>query len=175
MRGVATRERIERFLEALGRRATRPVTVYLVGGSSAVLEGWRDATIDIDLKLVPDAIELLRAIRDLKDELSINVELASPDLFIPVPPGWESRSPAYRRVGKLDVRHFDFCAQALAKIERGHVRDLADVDAMIERGLVTRRAIAAAFALVEPELVRFPGVDAADFAARIADVVGREA
>lgn len=73
---------------------------------------------------------MLRAIPLLKERLQLNVELASPDQFIPVAPGWEDRSPLITKIGRVTFRHYDFCAEALAKIERGHGRDLADVDAM---------------------------------------------
>jgi len=91
-----------------------------------VLLGWRQSTIDIDLKLVPDSGALLRAVPVLKEELEVSVELASPNLFIPVPPGWEDRSPWEATEGMLTVRHFDLTAQAVAKLERGHARDLDD-------------------------------------------------
>ena len=57
-----------------------------------MLLGWRESTIDVDLKLVPEASEILKALPDLKEQLQINVELASPDDFIPALPGWEERS-----------------------------------------------------------------------------------
>mgnify|MGYP001574968103 FL=1 len=106
---------------------------------------------------------MLRAIPALKERLHINVELASPDQFIPVPPGWEGRSPVVRQIGRVTVRHYDFCAQALAKLERGHTRDLADVDAMLARGLISGADVRAMFARMEPELYRFPAIDPATF------------
>jgi hypothetical protein len=81
VRRLATAERIRAFLDRLGRRATMPATVYLTGGATAVLIGWRDATIDIDLKLVPDRDELLRLLPVLKEELEVNVEAVEPYLF----------------------------------------------------------------------------------------------
>ena len=48
-----------------GRSAGRPKTegrVYLTGGATAVLHGWRESTIDIDIKVVPDSDDLLREI-----------------------------------------------------------------------------------------------------------------
>jgi hypothetical protein len=74
-------------------------------------------------KLIPDSDELLRAIPRLKEELSLNVELAAPSDFIPVPDGWEERSPLIRREGKVSFHHFDPVAQALSKAERGHEQD----------------------------------------------------
>jgi hypothetical protein len=163
MRQVTTATRLREFLTWLGRSVRTPGTVYLVGGATAVLEGWRDSTVDIDLKLVPESSDILRAIADLKVRLDINVELASPDLFIPVAPQWMERSPWVGRFGVLDVRHFDFVAQALAKVERGHDRDVGDVRAMLAIGLVTPAELRSTFALIEPELYRFPALDARSF------------
>lgn len=55
MRWLATAGRIRTFLSRLGAAAQEPTTAYLTGGSTAVLLGWRESTIDIDLKLVPDS------------------------------------------------------------------------------------------------------------------------
>jgi hypothetical protein len=106
---------------------------------------------------------LLRAIPALKERLSINIELASPDQFIPVPEGWEDRSPFVARMEHLTIRHYDLVAQALAKIERGHARDVADVRAMLERGLISESEVRKQFAHIEPELYRYPAVDPATF------------
>lgn len=150
-------------MSALAREATADTDVFLVGGTSAVLVGWRSATIDVDLVMRPESDAMLRAIPLLKERLRLNVELASPDQFIPVPPGWEQRSPIISRIGRVTYRHYDFCAQALAKIERGHARDLADVDAMLARGLISGANVRDQFARIEPELYRFPAIDPASF------------
>jgi hypothetical protein len=171
VRRLATGERIRAFLDRLGQRTTEPATVYLTGGATAVVMGWRDATIDIHLKLVPDRDELLRLIPRLKEELEINVELASPDMFIPVRHGWEDRSPWESTVGRIVVRHFDMYAQALAKIERGHSRDLSDVAEMLRRGLVTPSRLMAYFEAVEPYLFRYPAVDPISLRRRVEDRV----
>lgn len=167
MREIADRARIDAFLSALARAATGDVHVFLVGGTSAVLIGWRATTIDIDLVMRPESDEMLRAIPELKERLRVNVELASPDQFIPVPPGWESRSPVISRIGRVTIHHYDFIAQALAKIERGHARDLADVEAMRAHGLIDAAQVHAQFALMEPELYRFPSIDPSSFRAAV--------
>jgi len=46
-------DRIRRFLEALGRAAEGPGRVFLTGGSTAILQGWRGTTKDIDLGSQP--------------------------------------------------------------------------------------------------------------------------
>lgn len=142
----------------LARAARREAKVYFTGGTTAVLEGWRASTIDIDLVIVPDT-ELLRALPALKEQLQVNVELASPAHFIPVVEGWEHRSPFIARHGLLSFHHFELIAQALAKLERGHVQDLADVGEMLARGLVTGPALRDYLRRVEPELYRYPAID----------------
>jgi hypothetical protein len=163
MRSLADAERIQRFITELGREARSAGRAYLTGGASAVLMGWRDSTIDVDLKLVPDSDELLRAIPSLKERLKVNVELASPPDFIPVPPGWEDRGVFIRQAGPLSFFHFDPYAQALAKLERGHRQDLADVEAMLSHGLIDRVKTLAYFDRIQPELYRFPAIDPPTF------------
>ena len=163
MRALADTARIEKFMQALGREADRPARVYFTGGATAVLHGWRQSTIDIDVKMVPDVDRLFRAIPELKERLQINVELASPDDFIPVREGWEDRSPFIAREGLVDFHHYDLYAQALSKIERGHAQDLGDVQEMFARGLVEAGKLLEYFAAIEPRLYRYPAIDAPAF------------
>ena len=159
----AERERIQRLMEAFGRAVSAPVRIYFVGGTTAVLVGWRESTINVDFVMRPDNDALLRAIPELKEKLEINVELASPLEFIPVPTGWEERGTFIAQVDRVTVFHFDLYAQALAKVERGHEQDLADVRAMLERKLVEPARALEHFARIEPQLYRFPAIDPARF------------
>jgi hypothetical protein len=163
MRPLADSDRIHTFMRALGREERDEATAYLAGGATAVLLGWRATTIDVDLKLVPESDSLLRALARLKNELRINVELASPADFIPLPSGWEERSAPIDRQGRVTYRHFDLYSQALAKLERGHARDLDDVRAMLERGLVEPERLRVCFDEIEANLYRFPAIDALSF------------
>jgi hypothetical protein len=163
MRELADSSRIERFMRELGRAAGVESRVYLTGGATAVLYGWRDTTIDVDIKLIPDRDEILREIPRLKEALNLNVELAAPSDFIPLPAGWEDRSPLIRRVGKLSFHHFDPVAQALSKVERGHEQDIHDVREMIVAGLVNPAEALIQFKAIEPELYRFPAIDPVSF------------
>lgn len=172
MRALADRERIQRLMEAFGRAARGDVRVYLVGGATAVLLGWRATTIDVDLVMRPEDDTLLRAIPQLKEALQLNVELASPLDFIPVPPGWEDRGNFVAQTGRVGFFHFDLYAQALAKVERGHRQDLADVHEMVGRGLIDRGRALEYFARVEPELYRFPAIDAPTFRRAVEEAFG---
>ena len=65
--------------------------------------------------------------------------------------------------GPVDFFHYDFYAQALSKIERGHAQDRADVRAMLERGLIDSGTAKAFFDRIEPELYRYPAIDPQTF------------
>lgn len=147
----------------LAAHASAEARIYFAGGVSALLMQWRASTIDIDLKIVPEQDSLFRALPELKESLEINVELASPDQFIPAVPGWEERSPLILREGRLSFHHYDFYSQALAKIERGHSRDVTDVAAMIELGLIDRQAVLDFLRQIEPFLYRYPAIDPQSF------------
>jgi hypothetical protein len=151
----------------LGRRVPGPARIYLTGGSTAVLEGWRGTTIDLDMKAVPEPSGLFEAIAALKESIDINVELASPDDFIPALPGWQERSPFIAQYGAVAFHHYDPYSQALAKIERRHARDVRDVEAMLARGMVERERLWELFQAIEPGLNRFPSIEPADFRAAV--------
>lgn len=171
MRPDVDASRIQEFMRSLGRGASAAGRVYLVGGGTAVLHGWRRTTADLDLKCVSE-IDLGPALSNLKSQLNINIELASPDQFIPPLPDWEARSPFIQREGRVDFFHFDLYSQALAKIERSFDRDLADVDAMLAAGLVVRVRLLELFLAIQPELTRYPSLDPASFEAAVRRVVG---
>jgi hypothetical protein len=175
MRALADARRVERFIEALGHAARSPARVYLTGGATAVLEGWRDTTVDVDLKLIPDTDEILRAIPRLKEEIGINVELASPDQFIPELPGWRERSRFIRQVRQLSFFHYDFYAQALSKLERGHDKDLLDAGSMVRAGRIEPAELLRLFAEIEPRLFRYPAIDPATFRRVVEEFVDRAA
>ena len=167
MRRRADAAAVRRLLAELGRLAREPATVYLVGGSTAVVEGWRTTTVDVDLRIEHDSDDLLHRISELKDRLEINIELASPLDFLPEPAGWRDRSPFFAQEGPITVRHLDPTLQALAKLERGFDQDLDDVAAMLERGLVDAQGLRAMLADIEPRLHRFPAVDPASLRAAV--------
>ncbi len=178
MRQLVDAERVERFMEALAAAAREQARVYFVGGATAVLMGWRPTTIDLDLKLVPDSDELLRAVPRLKEQLSLNVELASPDQFIPELPGWRERSRFIRQVRRLSFLHYDFYAEALSKIVRGGVKDLLDVEHMSNAGLIEAGELRRLFEVIAPDLYRYPAIDPPSFRASVerfaAGMGGRE-
>src|ERR1051325_4804685 len=93
MRRNVTSAKLEEFMQRLGRGAKSGGVVYITGGATALMLGMREQTVDIDIKLDPEPKGAFEAIAELKDSLEVNVELASPDQFIPPLPGWKERSP----------------------------------------------------------------------------------
>lgn len=158
-------------MRALGRAAPAEGVCYVTGGATAVLLGWRASTVDVDIRLEPEQDEVLRAVPSLKERLRVNIELASPADFIPLPRGWAERSPIAGREGRLTFRHFDPYSQALAKLERSHTQDRADVRSMLERGLVEPERLRACFDEIVPALYRFPTLDPPSFRRAVEDAI----
>lgn len=159
MREAADADRIRLLARELGRVVPPGTRMYLTGGATAVLEGWRESTVDVDVRFEPDSDAALTRIRDLKEELSLNVELASPLDFLPPLGGWRERSRFRFREGNLEVFDFDPYSQALSKLERGFALDLEDVQNMVSSGQVDPQRLLELFEPIEPELFRFPAVD----------------
>lgn len=167
MRAATDAAKIRQFMAALGASACGAGCIYLTGGATALLHGWRSGTVDVDLKADPEPAGFFEAIAKLKESLDVNVELAAPDQFIPEVPGWRERSPLIARHGAVEFRHYDFYSQALAKLQRGHERDLVDVTAMLSAGLVQPARLRELFAAIEPALIRYPAISPADFRAAV--------
>jgi hypothetical protein len=75
------------------------------------------------------------------------------------------------REGKLSFHHYDFYAQALAKIERGHDIDRRDVQDMLASGVVKPAKLLELFEAIEPELYRYPAIDPARFRRAVTAIV----
>jgi hypothetical protein len=149
------RDRIELFLRRLGERFRKPGRVYLVGGTTMVFEGFREQSIDIDLTFEvksSDHAEMIQAIRELKEQLGLNVEEVSPGDFIPLAEGYRERAVFVGRYGQLDIYHFDFYATALSKIARGTEEDLHDVLALLRAKRMDIARLEQYFAEIRPRV-----------------------
>lgn len=139
MRPNVDRAKIEQFLAELGRNFRQAGRLYLVGGAALVHAGIRPGssatTQDIDVEVASG--DMYQVIGQLKHQLNINVEFASPGDFIPLPRQWQQLSRYAGRYGKVDVFYFDFYSIALSKIERGNARDLQDVSLLLQQGTIT--------------------------------------
>lgn len=159
MRSNVNPKKIEQLMQALAREARGSGCIYFTGGASALLIGWRNTTVDIDIRLDPEPPGIFQAIAKLKQELNLNIELASPQDFLPPLPGWRDRSVFIGRQGQVSFYHYDFTAQALAKLSRGFDRDANDIRSMYEQKLFSIEELRDCFEAIEPELIRFPSLD----------------
>ena len=159
MRSNINPEKIEQLMSVLGQEARGSGSVYFTGGASALLIGWRSSTVDIDIRLDPEPPGIFQAIAKIKRKLNINIELASPQDFLPPLPGWRDRSVFIGKKGQISFYHYDFTAQALAKLSRGYDRDVNDVLAMYEQNLFSLNNLSDSFEAIEPELIRFPSLN----------------
>lgn len=173
MRRKVTIATLRQFMQELAAAARSPGNVYFTGGATALLLGFRDQTIDIDLKLDPEPAGAFEAIAALKDRLDLNVELASPEDFIPRADGWRERSRPIASIGRLQFFHYDFSLQALSKLERGHAQDLEDVMSLVRGGYVTAAELQARFAQIEPGLLRYPALDPRQFRKKLEEFLSK--
>lgn len=170
MRTLADKEKIEEFMLQFGNSSLSDSHIYFTGGATAVLFGWRDSTVDLDISFLSDNDELLKSVPAIKEKLQLNIELASPPDFIPELPGWETRSLFIDRKGRVSYYHYDLYSQALSKLERAHAQDLQDVRAMIDRGLITRDKLTELFSEIVPQLYKYPAIDPAQFARSVQEL-----
>jgi len=173
MRAETSSQKIHRFMVELGKSVRSPGRVYFTGGVTAVLLGWRETTLDVDLKADPEPKGFFEALPGLKDSLDINIELAAPDDFVPALPEWRERSQHIVTHGILSFYHYDFYSQALSKVERFHARDQGDVQQMLSTGLVQRERLLELFQAIEPNLIRYPAIDAAGLRQRVTNIVSK--
>ena len=171
MRAPLDRQRLERFLDELDRHAKGPGRVYLCGGATALLVGWRQSTVDVDLHFDPEPAGVFEAIAKLKNTLDLNVEIAGPADFVPALPGWRDRSLHIAHKRRIAFLHYDPYTQALSKIARGHDKDLLDLDAMVEARLVEPTLLLSRFEQASAALIRYPRLNPALLARRVQEWV----
>lgn len=158
-------------MQQLAAAARGAGSIYFTGGATALLLGFRDQTVDIDLKMDPEPPGAFEAIARLKDQLDINVELASPDDFIPASSDWRERSRLITSIGQLHFFHYDFVLQTLAKLERGHAHDLEDARHFVSSGRVSIEDLRSTFERIKPGLIRYPAIDPAQFRKKLQDFI----
>jgi hypothetical protein len=136
VRAELTRARLRALMEELARSAPggRSVKVYLVGGGTAVLLGWRPSSVDADL--FSDDEDVFRQVQEIKERLDVNIELTRPEHFVPPLPGSEERHVFIETIVRTSFYHYDPYAQVLAKVVRGFGRDLDDARNFLRSGLV---------------------------------------
>jgi hypothetical protein len=174
MRNNATKADIDKLLNALGKVFRKPGRLYLAGGASLVHLGLLPgSTLDIDIVIeTTDEDEMVKAIRQLVDQMQLNIKFSSPGDFIPLPSQWMAHAKYIGRYGSLDAFYFDFYSLALSKISRGSDRDLIDVKLLVQQHVITVEELDAAYQEVLPRVGKRPyiNLDPQKFADRYAIV-----
>jgi len=171
MRPTVDKAEIERFLRTFGQHYRKAGRLYIAGGAALVHAGIRSGrTQDIDVEVTDG--DMLLTIDHLKNRLHLNIEIASPKDFIPVPSQWEAMSQYVGRYGNTEVFYFDFYSVALSKIDRGTTRDLQDVQLLVQQRAIDLSTLDVAFQDVMGQVqtpqgrMRYPRFDPTAFAAR---------
>lgn len=154
MRPKVDKAAIDSFLNALGRVFRKPGRLYLAGGAALVHRGVSaGSTQDIHIEISGNNEgEMMDAIRQLIQQLNINIELASPRDFIPLPKHWMAQSQYVGRYGAVDVFYFDFNSIALSKMQRGSTLDINDVKLLLQQGVITLEGLDTAYKEVLAQL-----------------------
>ena len=136
MRESVTRERLLAFMKRLAESAPRGrrFRVFVVGGGTAVAQGWRESTIDVDLYAEDEAVFV--DIQRIKESQQVNVEFARPEHFVPPLAGADGRHIFMATFGAVSFFHYDPYSQMLSKVVRGFRRDLEDARHCIDDALV---------------------------------------
>ncbi|MDH3496778.1 MAG: hypothetical protein OER21_08455 [Gemmatimonadota bacterium] len=156
-----TRATLEALLADLAGRGVRPCNLYLVAGTSQLLEGWCDRVPQVELAAgpSPDARHLAAAAREAATAAEVELVWESPADVIPLPDGWEGRNRATdldwpAGSGRFTLLHFDPYSVALRLITRGDASDYAVTLRYLEHGWLTLEGLDAVAAEVLP---RFTG------------------
>ena len=136
MRDRLTRESLHALMRELARSAGKDThyRVYIVGGGTAVLQGWRESSVDADLYAAQD--DIFSDVQAIKERLRLNIELVRPEDFIPPLEGSSERHVFIETVGRVSFYHYDPYSQLFSKVARGFERDLADARNFIASGMV---------------------------------------
>lgn len=159
MRKPLNKQSLELALSTMASRSQGEGAIFLTGGACAVYKGWREATLDIDIKIDPEPLKIYEAIQYAKRHCQVNIELASPADFIPELNGWRERSVWIKRYGSIDVFHYDFISQALSKIERHNDQDLQDVFNLMSHQGVSEEELMKSFNQIRSQLIKYPRLE----------------
>jgi hypothetical protein len=167
VRQKVSKSLLSKFMVELSRRTAGAGRIYFTGGATALLLGFREQTLDIDIKIDPEPRGVFEAIAAIKNELDLNIELASPADFIPAPPMWQDLARHVAQIGDLAFFHYDLVMQALAKIERGFSHDLRDAANLVSQGYISIEQLRERFAQIEPHLIRYPAIKGEEFKVKV--------
>ena len=132
-----TSDTLEVFFQNLGKRIEGRVSFYLVGGSALLLLGSPRETIDVDYVIEPSSTEVEGLIKQLSNEMQLDLEPVPLDEFVPLPAEAGARHRLIGHYGQIDVYVFDPYSIALSKLDRGFDTDIDDILFLLHRAIIT--------------------------------------
>ena len=135
VQGLAATE-IRQFLERLSEEYTKPVKVYLLGGSALCFLGSPRRTVDIDCTADVTTEEFELTVEAVAQELKLEIEIIPIEEFIPLPAAAQSRHKSVGQFGNLQVYVFDPYSIALSKLARGFDADIQDVLFLLQSEII---------------------------------------
>jgi hypothetical protein len=170
MRPSLDKKMLIRLLKSLGESFEGGGKIYLTGGATALLHDWREMTVDLDIKADPEPKGFFEGIAKVKITENANIELASPDQFVPQLNGWKNRSIYIDTFNETDFYHYDPYGQVLAKLERFHPRDKSDIENFVGSGIVSPERLLKLFQEVGDQCIRYPSIDAVRLESRLIEL-----
>jgi hypothetical protein len=139
-----TRETLIEFVRRVDAAFARPGSLYMIGETTHLFEGWREWTSQIEVTATvagPDRPRFVSICEDVGEQLGVEAIDEFPGDVIPLPYGFDERTrPAGSGAGltrHLRLYHFDPCSVAFRFIARGEEPDYHLVLMYLERSWLT--------------------------------------
>jgi hypothetical protein len=159
MRNSLDRKILRELMKELARSSPRgdSYKIYLIGGGTAVLRGWRESTIDADLH--SDHPAVFKEIQRIKEHLQLNIEFVRPEDFVPALCGSDGRHVFIETIGRVSFYHYDPYSQLLSKVVRAFRRDILDAKSFISEGMVDKEVFRTLVQEIpDSEYSRYPSI-----------------
>lgn len=143
MAKAINRTTLTRFIREVDTRLDGPVTVFLIGETTQVFEGWRSWTTQIEICTdgnATDKKDFAGIVTDVARAFGVDAFGEAPGDVIPLPNGSDARARPAKLEGLAHVtlRHFDPYSVAFRFIARGDEPDYHLVLTYAENGWITR-------------------------------------
>lgn len=163
---LINRKTLHEFLSKLNANFAKPGSLFLIGETTLLFEGWRNWTeqIEITSTIQPeDQIGFSEALQSVQDQLKVEVLHESPGDYIPLPDGFQERAIAANYPNfdngnsqnwQLNLYHFDPYSVAFRFIARGDEPDYHLVVAYLQQGWITIEKMESLLSELLPQFTR---------------------
>jgi hypothetical protein len=130
-------EKINNFLEELGKLSLGKDSLILLGGSALCLLGSDRSTLDIDyvgddLKKTP----LDKLLLDIANKMQLDIEAVPIEKFIPISTHDFNNNLHFGSFGEIEVFILNPYIIAMTKLDRGFETDIEDIVFLLGKGII---------------------------------------